>query len=138
MDLSTQLQNNEVRCKSATVCTLLGIMPGGQTLAIGEEHIVGAVPKNSITTGWTATLNDSQEDIVVSVGFDGNTTFWLDNVTLTNGGTIVNDRLDPMQDYFPDGSDIIVTVHSGVIGAGRFRFELEFTELETKLGKYAA
>ena len=139
MNLSTQLENNEARCKSASVCQLLGVMPGGQTLPLGEQHIFGAVPKHCITTGWTAILDHSANDIVVSVGFTGNPTFWLDNVTLSNGGTIVNDRTQPMQDYFPEGSDIVVTVHSGDMGeSGRFRFQLDQTELETKVGKYTA
>jgi len=138
MNLSTQFENNELRCKSASVCTLLGVMPGGQALETGVAHIVGAVPTNSITTDWTAIVDHADTDLVVSVGFTGNPTFWLDNVTLSNGGTIVNDRTNPMQDYFPEGSDIVVTVHSGYLGEGRFRFQLSHTELETKLGKYTA
>jgi len=139
MDLSTQLQNNEQRCKSSVVSVVLGLMPGGQTLTVGEQHIVGAVPTHSITTGWIFTAARLPGDIVVSVGFTGNPTFWLDNVTVSDGVPVTHDRTNPMQDYFPDGSDIILTVESGTLNDDSLlRFVLFDTELETTLGKYTA
>jgi hypothetical protein len=139
MDLSTQLQNNEQRYKFSTVGQVLGTMPGGQTLTIGEQHIIGAVPFNSITTGWIFTAARLPGDIVVSVGFTGNPTFWLDNVTVSDGVPITQDRANPMQDYFPNGEDIILTVESGsLLPDSLLRFVLFGTELEVKIGTYTA
>jgi hypothetical protein len=139
MDLRNQLQNDELRAKTSVIGTVLGVMPGGQDLVVGEQHIVGAVPKNCYTTGWTFTAARLPGDIVVSVGFTGNPTFWLDNVTVASGDVITNDKLQAMQDYFPNGSDIILTIESGTLSEDSLlRFVLFETELETKLGKYAA
>ncbi len=52
---------------------------------------------------------------------------------------ITNSKLNPMQDYFPDGEDILLEVVSGDLGVdGVLRFVLNFTELETNLGAYTA
>jgi hypothetical protein len=139
MNLSEQLQNNELRCNSAVVGQVLGLMPGGQPLAIGEQHTIGAVPEKCFTTGWVFTAARLSSDVVVSVGFTDNPTFWLDNVTVSNGDVLTNDKLSAMQDYFPDGADIVLTVHSGTLNEDSLlRFVLLETELETKLGKYTA
>ena len=139
MNLSQQLQNNEVRAVTSTIGAIKAQMPGSVVPAIGEQHTIGRVPKGSIVTGWTIIGKGFSSDVVVSVGFPDNPTFWLDNVTLVSTYTQTNDPLQPMQDLFKDGADIIITIHSGGFdGESEIRFVLNCVEYETKLGKYAA
>ena len=140
MDLSTQFENNEQRKVSATDGTVLATMPGGQTFTLGEQHIVGRIPKNSIVTGFQAIAAKLSSDIVVSLGYTDNPVLFLDNETMSSGYSVANDAYAAMQHYFPDGADIVLTIHSGGFNGpdSRLQYTLFTTELETKLGKYTA
>ena len=140
MDFTTQLGNNEQRKVSASDSTLLAIMPGGQSLPLGEQHIIGRIPKNSIVTGFQAIAQGLSSDIVVSFGYTDNPVLFLDNATLVDGETAVNDQYSAMQHYFPDGADLVLTIHSGGFNTPNsiLQTSVMVTELETKLGKYTA
>ena len=140
MDLSTQFENNEQRKVSATDGTVLVTMPGGQDFSVGSEHIVGRIPKASIITGFIAIAAKLSSDIVVSLGTPDNPILLLDHETMSSGNSVANDPLSAMQHYFPDGSDVVLTIHSGGFNTAdsRFQFSIQVTELETKLGKYTA
>ncbi len=140
MNLSTQLENNEQRSISASGSTVQAVMPGSLALPIGEVHKVGQIPINALVTGFTLQGNRIAADLVVNVGTASNPTFFVNaGAIVAPTDAITNSKIDPMQDYFPEGEDILLEVVSGDLGAdGTLRFVLNFTELETNLGAYTA
>lgn len=140
MDLTTQLENNELRKVSATDGTVQYVLPGGQSFVVGEEYRAARIPKASIVTGFQAIAKKLSSDIVVSLGTPDNPLLFLDHETITSGNSVANDPTAAMQHYFPDGSDVVITIHSGGFDTpeSEFVFSLFCTELETQLGKYTA
>ncbi len=139
MNLSTQLQNNEQRTQLSSAGTLLRTMPGGNVLPSGN-HVIGAIPTNSIVTGFQAVATGWDGDIVVNIGYDGNSTGFLNNVTLVDGVGAVNDPLSALQAYFGfGGTNITAEIISGNVGTeGELVFIASYTEIETTAGKYTS
>jgi len=139
-DLSKLNRNNEQRLQASSACTLMQTMPGGQDLEGGVNHIVGAIPVGALIKGWNASVNEASGwGVEVSIGTSANPTLFATALTVTSSN--VNDKLAVMEEFFPNGEDIIVNVITGAGVAdvgGIFTFVLDYTEVDTTCGAYTA
>jgi len=138
-DLSLLNKNNEQRIQLASECTLQAIMPGGQPLEEGVQHIIGAIPTGALLKGWTASVDGASGwNVTVSVGTVGFPTLFATALVVTSSN--VNDKTQPFEYHFPEGEDIVctLTVNSGGDDTSTFQFTLDYTEINTTCGAYTA
>ena len=138
-DLSLLNKNNEQRIQLASECSLQAIMPGGQPLEEGVQHVIGAIPTGALLKGWTASVDGASGwNVTVSVGTVGFPTLFATALVVTSAN--VNDKTAPFEYYFPDGEDIVctLTVNSGGDDTSTFQFTLDYTEINTTCGAYTA
>ncbi len=138
-DLSLLNKNNEQRVQLASECTLQAIMPGGQPLEEGVQHVIGAIPEGALLKGWTAAVDGASGwNVTVSIGTEAFPTLFATALVVTS--TNVNDKTAPFEYYFPDGEDIVctLTVNSGGDDTSTFQFTLDYTEINTTCGAYTA
>jgi len=138
-DLSKLRRNNEQRVQHASAGTLQAVMPGGQALEEGVQHIIGAIPQGALLKGWTASVDGASGwNVTVSIGTVDNPTLFA--TALGVSSTNVNDKLLPFEFYFPEDEDIVCTLdtNSGKTDESSFQFVLDYTEVNTTCGAYTA
>ena len=138
MNYFTQLENNEQRCRYGSKGTVYRNMPGEQVLPAGQ-HIIGAIPEGAVIESFHALAIGWDADLVVSIGTEANPIEFLDNVTLVDNVSFGNAQDAPVELYYPTMEKLVLTIVSGNAGAqGALEFVIDYSELETKAGKYTA
>jgi len=138
MDLSTQLENNEQRCRYGSACQLQRNMPGEQTLGAGV-HTIGAIPVGAVLESFNVLSELWDTDITVNIGTAGDPTLFFNGATLVNNTSLHNAQDAPLEFYFPEGEEIVCEILTGNAGAnGALEFVVDYSELDTNCGAYTA
>lgn len=113
-------------------------MPGGQALADGQ-HIVGHIPAGALIDGWQAWIEPTKlfgADVIVSLGTVDNPTLFLNGVTVVDGGATHNAPITPVELYVSN-EPLVATITTTVKNPGGvINFDVRYTEVDTKAGKY--
>ena len=139
MDLSQQLENHEQRCGFGSTGTLKMTMPGNQALNVGEQHIVGHLPVGALVDGFQVWINPDNlfgGDVVVDLGIPSNPTLFFSGATVTDGGAIHNASVDPVEIYATNEPLVATITPAGSNPGGIINFDVRYTEVNTKAGKY--
>ena len=137
-DLKTQLENHEQRCQLSSKGTLLATMPGSQVLADGA-HTVGHIPTGALISGFQAWINPTElfgANVTVSLGTADAPTLFLNAVVLTDGSSVANAATAPVELYVSN-EPLVATITTTVKNStARINFNVDYTEVDTKAGKY--
>ena len=139
MDLSTQLGNHEQRSGFGSTGTLKMTMPGGQALNVGEQHIVGHLPVGALVDGfqiWIKPEDLFDGDVVVDLGIPSNPTLFFSGATVTDGGSAHNPSDTPVEIYASNEPLVATITPVGSNPGGVINFDVRYTEVDTKAGKY--
>ena len=137
-DLSTQLENHEQRIRLSSKGTLKATMPGGVVITDGV-FTVGHIPVGAVISGFQSWINSNElfgADVVVSLGIPSNPTLFFNAVTLSDGGSIANASDAPVEEYVSN-EDLIATIVTTVQNStAMLNFNVDYSEADTKAGKY--
>jgi len=138
-DLSKLDRNNEQRGQLASTGSLRAVMPGGQPLEEGVQHVIGAIPYGALLKGWTAAVDGASGwNVTVSIGTADFPTLFATALGVSSSN--VNAKAVSLDYYFPEGADLVCTldVNSGGDDTSEFQFTLDYTEVNTTTGAYTA
>ncbi len=139
MDLSQQFENHEQRSRLSTLSTLKAIMPGENILQAGA-HIVGHLPGGSLVEGWSVWINDDEPfggPVTLTLGTIDNPTMFADSLTVADGQSYTSAPGVSVLE-FVDNEPLKATISlGGTAVTGVLNMAVTYTEVDTKVGKYA-